>query len=42
LESAAEILNLIDNTPENQIIKALGADDPELAEAIKERMVMQP
>jgi flagellar motor switch protein FliG len=33
---AAEILNLVDQSSENQIIKALEGDDPELAEAIIE------
>jgi flagellar motor switch protein FliG len=35
VESAAEILKLVDNTPENRIFKSLKDDDLELAEAIK-------
>jgi flagellar motor switch protein FliG len=35
VESAVEILNLIDQNFENQIIKALESEEPELAEAIK-------
>ncbi|MDR1956979.1 MAG: flagellar motor switch protein FliG [Treponema sp.] len=38
VESIVEILNLVDRTSEKQIIEALEADDPELAEEIKKRM----
>jgi flagellar motor switch protein FliG len=38
VESITEILNLVDRASEKQIIEALEADDPELAEEIKKRM----
>ena len=38
VESIVEILNLVDRTSEKQIIEALEAEDPELAEEIKKRM----
>jgi len=38
IESVVEILNLVDRASERQIMEAMEDDDPELAEAIKQRM----
>jgi len=38
IESAVEVLNLVDRSTEKQIIDALEDEDPELAEEIKKRM----